>query len=191
MLSNSWRVFCAIELPESVHERFSQHIARLHKVASLSKPGWTRDNNIHLTLKFLGEIEQSRVLQLSQAASRSVRLGAPFKIVIEQTGSFPKAGAHRVLWIGVSDESGHLMALQRHLEDECAKEGFAKEDRPFHPHLTIARLRVPRAGHSLAAAHRKIGFEPIEVVVSELRVMRSELSKEAKYTVISRHFLGS
>lgn len=190
--SDSWRVFCAIDLPESVHESFRQHIARLREIAPQSKVGWARDSNIHLTLKFLGETQQSRVLHLSQAAARVVRGLAPFKIFVEHTGSFPKLGAPRILWIGVNDESGDLNALQGHLEDECAKEGFSKEDRPFHPHLTIARLRLPRDERALAAAHKKMGFEAIEVVVSELRVIRSELgSQGAKYSVISRHPLGS
>lgn len=190
--TNGWRVFCAINLPDSVHERFRQHVARLKEIAPHSKVGWIQDNNIHLTLKFLGATQQSRVLFLSQAAARAVDGRAPFKIVIEQAGSFPNTGAPRVLWIGVSDESGELTALQRQFEDECVRQGFDKEDRPFHPHLTFARLRLPRDGRALAAAHKEMGFEPIEVVVSALNVIRSELSsKGAKYTVISRHLLGS
>ena len=187
---DSWRVFCAIDLPESVHARLRQHIAQLRDVESASKVSWTRDTNVHLTLKFLGDIAQSRISLLSQAADSAVSGRQAFKIVIERTGLFPKAGAPRVLWIGVSDPSGGLLSLQRDFEEECARAGFDGEDRPFHPHLTLARLRQPRASRALAAAHMKMAFEPIEVVVSELRVIRSQLSsKGSQYTVLTRHSL--
>ena len=185
---NRWRVFCAIDLPHFVHARFGQHIAQLRELAPASKVSWTRDTNVHLTLKFLGEIEHSRVSLLSQAAESAVSGRKPFKIVIERTGSFPKAGAPRVLWIGVSDHSGSLFALQQDFEEACARAGFEREDRPFHPHLTLGRLRLPRASRALAAMHVKMAFEPIEVLVSELRVIRSKLSsKGSEYTVLSRH----
>jgi len=192
ILSNLWRVFCAVDLSAAIGDRLMQHITRLREAVPQSGASWSRESNIHLTLKFFGDTQQSRISGLSEATSRAVRGRAPFKIVIEQTGSFPKAGAPRILWIGVSDESGELNALKRHLEDECAREGFDKESRPFHPHLTLARLRLPRAARALAVAHKEMGFEPIEVVVSELKVIRSELNSEAaKYTVISRHPLAS
>ena len=187
---NRWRVFCAIDLPEFVHARLRQHIAQLRDIESASKVSWTRDTNVHLTLKFLGDIEQSRISLLSQAADSAVSGRKAFKIVIERTGLFPKAGAPRVLWIGVSDHSGGLLSLQRDFEEECARAGFDREDRPFHPHLTLARLREPRASRALAAEHVKMAFEPIEVVVSELRVIRSQLtSKGSQYTVLARHSL--
>lgn len=189
---NSWRVFCAIDLPESVHARFRRHIAQLREIAPHSKASWTRDANVHLTVKFLGDTDHSRVSLLSQAADRAVTKRPPFRIVIERAGSFPKSGAPKVLWIGISDPSGGLLALQQHFEEECAKAGFDREERPFHPHLTIARLHLPQASRGLAAAHLKISFEPIEVIVSELRVIRSQLSsKGSQYTVLSRHPLSN
>lgn len=189
---NIWRVFSAIDLPEFVHARFKQHIDQLREVTPQPKVSWTRARNVHLTLKFLGSIEKSRVALLSQAADRAVNERTPFTIVIERAGSFPKAGAPRVLWIGVNDHSRGLLELQQKFEDECAKEGFAREQRHFHPHLTLARLRLPPASRALAAAHLQIGFEPIQVVVTELRVIRSQLSsKGSQYTVVSRHLLSS
>jgi 2'-5' RNA ligase len=93
-----------------------------------------------------------------------------------------------VLWIGVSDPSGNLSALQQRLEDEYAIEGFEKEDRVFRPHLTIARLRRPEGARRLADAHLQMEFRPSEITLSELIVFRSELSsKGSKYSAISRH----
>jgi 2'-5' RNA ligase len=81
-----------------------------------------------------------------------------------------------------------LTELHKRLEDECAKEGFAKEERPFHAHLTLARLRTTHDARPLSSLHSAMGFAAKEISVNELLVIRSELSSEgSKYTVISRH----
>jgi 2'-5' RNA ligase len=186
-----WRVFCAVELPETARERVLRHIAHLKEAVPDVKATWSRDANLHLTLKFLGEIPQTSVPGFSDAASRAVAGLAPFSIRLEQAGAFPKHGQPRVLWIGINDFSGKLGELHAHLENEAAKEGFEKDERPFHPHLTVARLRQPQHAQTLAAAYQQLEFEPAEVAVSELLVIRSELSSDgSKYTVISRHVLG-
>jgi len=186
-----WRVFCAIELPETVRGLALRHIARLKEAVPDVKATWSRDANLHLTLKFLGEIPQTSVPDISTAASRAVAGIAAFSIRLEQTGAFPKQGQPRVLWVGINDSSGKLSELHTRLEDELANAGFAKDDRPFHPHLTVARLRQPRHARTLAAAHQQLEFEPADIAVPELLVIRSELSSEgSKYTVVSRHALG-
>jgi 2'-5' RNA ligase len=85
-----------------------------------------------------------------------------------------------------------LALLNRALENECEKAGFPREPRPFHPHLTIARIRQPRGSRQLAALHKEIGFNREAINVSELAVIRSELRSEgSRHTVISRHSLLS
>ncbi|MGI8896953.1 MAG: RNA 2',3'-cyclic phosphodiesterase [Pyrinomonadaceae bacterium] len=186
----SWRVFCAIDLPEHARERIINHAARLRALCDHAQASWSREESIHLTLKFLGEIQTSTLSNLSDAAGRAVADFSPFQITLEETGVFPKHGTPRVLWIGVKDESGKLVELHSCLEEACAREGFAREEKPFHPHLTIARLRKPQGASALAAAHKKMRFEPAAVAVAELLVIRSELSGAgSKYTVISRHGL--
>jgi len=187
-----WRVFCAIDLPEDVRERLMAYTLSLRKAVPEAQASWSRPCNIHLTVKFLGEIPQSRVEGLSRAAARATSGLESFAISVEKTGVFPTNGAPRVLWIGIEDLKGKLDGLHRRLEDECAKAGLKKEARPFHPHLTLARLRQPRHARTLASAHQSMEFEPAEVTVSELLVIRSELSSAgSKYTVISRHPLSS
>jgi len=185
-------VFCAIELPETARVRVLQHIARLKEAVPEAKASWSRDANLHLTIKFLGEIPRTSVPDISTAASRAVVDMAPFPIRLEQTGSFPRGAQPRVLWIGISDPFGKLSELHAHLENESANVGFDKDSRPFHPHLTVARLREPRHARTLAAAHKDLEFEPVEIDVSELLVIRSELGSEgSKYSIISRHALDS
>jgi 2'-5' RNA ligase len=189
--NETWRVFCAIELPSLVIEKISEHIMRLRAAAPDSPASWSRPENVHLTLKFIGEIGQNRVADLSQAAAAAVAGFSPFEILIKNTGSFPKQGTPRVFWIGVDDYSEKLKQLQGKLEDECVQLGFAREARTFNPHLTIARGRKPRGARALAALHKEMGFESINVIVKELTVIRSELSSAgSNYTVISRHALA-
>src|SRR5207247_4779949 len=130
-----WRTFCALELPTELSSRASNHITRLRGELPQISASWNRDGKFHITLKFLGEIPQSHVREVSEAADRAVEEISPFKIVVEHAGVFPKHGPPRILWIGITHSEGKLERLQARLDEECAKRGFAKEDRPFHPHL--------------------------------------------------------
>ena len=183
-----WRVFCAIELPEAARQRVTRHILQLKEAAPDAQASWSRAENIHLTLKFLGAIPQTSVQNLSEAASRAVEGLGPFTIRLEQTGVFPPHGSPRVLWIGVDDLEGKLAKLHMRLEAESEKAGFPRESRSFHPHLTLARIRKPQHARTLASAHKATAFEPLEIAVSELLVIRSELGSEgSKYSTVSRH----
>ena len=184
----SWRVFCAVELPQDVRARLQEHIARLRKEVPDAAASWSRVENIHLTLKFFGSVTLDRIPQISAAATRTTEQFSKFQIEVGVTGVFPRPSRAQVLWIGVNDISGQLSALQKQFEAECAAEGFEKEDRAYKPHLTIARLRKPESARRLASTHLQITFEPIALTLNELILFRSELSsKGARYTTISRH----
>ena len=185
--SESWRVFSAFELPDHVRQRLHDHIRRLREAVPEAAASWTRVENIHLTLKFFGNVDVDRIPAITEAAAQAVKEFSPFHISVGTTGVFPKPSRAQVLWIGVSDPSGKLLSLQRQLENECAKKGFDKEDRAYRPHLTIARLRKPEGAKRLADAHLQMEFEPAEIELKELIVLRSELSsKGSRYTAISR-----
>lgn len=185
-----WRVFCAIELPDGVHARLKDHIQTVRKALPDVAASWTRVENIHLTLKFFGSVPVDRIPAISEAVSRAAKEFSSFQIGVGGTGVFPKASRAQVLWIGVSDPSDKLVSLQRQLENECANEGFEKEDRAYRPHLTIARIRRPEGARQLADTHLQLEFDPAEIEINELIVFRSELSsKGSKYTAISKHEL--
>ncbi len=185
------RVFCAVELPIAARARAAEHAALLRERFREVRASWPRAENLHLTLKFLGEIEESRVEALSKAAGRAASDSRRFTLKLEGAGAFPRRGGPRVLWLGVADSSGGLARLQSRLEDECEREGFQREERPFHPHLTLARLRAPQGTRALAQLHQETGFEPLEFPITELVVMLSELGPGgSRYTPLSRHELG-
>lgn len=182
----TWRVFCAVELPGEVRARLEDHVRRLRQEVPDAAASWTRVENIHLTLKFFGDVEVKRIEKISAAAERAVKQFSTFRIDVGETGVFPKPSRPQVLWIGVSDPSGQLSALQERFENECAAEGFEKENRAYRPHLTIARLRKPEGARRLADTHLQMKFETTQINLKELVVFRSELSpKGSRYTPIS------
>ncbi|HEX5876233.1 MAG TPA: RNA 2',3'-cyclic phosphodiesterase [Pyrinomonadaceae bacterium] len=180
-----WRVFCAVELPDEVRRELQSHVSRLREAVPDVAASWSRVENVHLTLKFFGDVEVERIDAISAAASRTVGEFSTFPIGIGGTGVF-RPSRPQVLWIGVSDPAGKLSALQEKFDNETAD--FGKEDRAFRPHLTIARIRRPEGARHLADAHLKMEFKPIEITLNEVIVFRSELSpKGSRYTPISHH----
>jgi len=189
-VSQLFRVFAAIELSADIRDRIQQHIQQLHAAVPECDPSWSRVENIHLTVKFFGDVEQSNLAQIADAASRSVMNFSSFQILINGTGAFPKPSQPRVIWIGVEDPTKQLLRLQSEFEAECAREGFTKEKRTFSPHLTIARIRKPVGARKLAEVNNSLGFDSMDLLVNELVIFRSELSsKGSKYTALSRHGL--
>ena len=184
----SWRVFCAVELPKDVRRQLEEHILKLRKAVPDAAASWSRVENIHLTLKFFGNVALDRIPVITAAAERAVAEFSSFPIGIGNTGVFPRPSRAQVLWIGVSDPSEKLSALQERFENECAAGGFPKENRAYKPHLTIARLRKPEGARLLADAHLQMNFPATEMELNELILFRSELSpKGSKYTPISTH----
>ena len=185
-----WRIFCAVELPDEVRARLQEHIVRLRKEVPDAAASWSRVENIHLTLKFFGNVEVDRIAKISAAATRTTEQFSTFEIEVGKTGVFPRPSRAQVLWIGVNDLSGNLSALQKTFETECAAAGFEKEDSAYRPHLTIARLRKPESARRLAETHLNMNFEPIAVKLNDLIIFRSELSsKGSRYTALSHHLL--
>jgi 2'-5' RNA ligase len=200
------RTFIAIELPASIRQDIRQHIDRLRQAFPDVRASWSREDNLHLTLKFLGDVSVSLIPTLSAACAQASRQLEPFELVVKGSGIFPTHGRPKVLWVGVQgkepdsasasvaltdDSQSPLMLLHASVEEACAAAGFAREPRPYHPHLTIARLRESKDAPGLAEQHRQIGFPPRAFTVSEIVLFRSELSsKGSKHTALSRHQLG-
>jgi 2'-5' RNA ligase len=137
-------------------------------------------------LKFLGDVDRGRIDTLAEAVSRASAGVERFGLAIRDSGSFPPRGQAKVLWLGIEDSSGNLAELQQRLEDECHSIGFGREARPFHPHLTVARIRNPAWAKELAAAHTALGFSRVEFEVDRVLLMRSELSPAgSRYTELS------
>lgn len=135
---NAIRSFIAIELPVSIQNQLDKIIAQL-KSPLTSAVRWVPAQNIHLTLKFLGDVSPGNMDMLMNILRAEVSLQKIFYISVGELGAFPTPRRPRVLWIGVSAPA-QLMALARLVEGETRKLGYAAEDRPFSPHLTLGRV---------------------------------------------------
>jgi 2'-5' RNA ligase len=184
----SWRLFIAIELPSNVRRTLKDHIDHLREAVPDARASWAREENLHLTLRFLGDTTLTRVEGLSEATQRAASAVAPFKMIVGTSGAFPPNGQPRVLWIGIEDAGGQLALVHEVLEDQCARAGFAREKRPYHPHLTIARLRQTQGARRLSQIHKEMGFDRESLAVTHLALIRSELLREgSRHTVVARH----
>ncbi|MGH2768315.1 MAG: RNA 2',3'-cyclic phosphodiesterase, partial [Actinomycetota bacterium] len=135
------RLFLAVEVPEAHRlsvERATEPLRPLLRGARFLPAGsW------HVTLKFLGEVPEGRLDKVCEAAAAAAA-GCPVSTVtLAELGAFPNVRHPRVLWVGLDDPQGSLRLLVSRMEKEFAARGWRKESRPWHPHLTVARFRVP------------------------------------------------
>jgi 2'-5' RNA ligase len=167
------RTFICIEIPDRVKariERLQQELRQLDAQIS-----WTRPSNIHLTIKFLGDVEAARLEAVSKGVERAARSVAAFEVEAGGAGCFPSAKNPRVLWIGLTGRTDALKQLRDAVEDELFREGFPREQKRFSPHLTIGRVRSPRGASTVAERLIAAGFEPESFQADEIIVMRSDL----------------
>lgn len=135
------RTFIAIDLDESLKKALEIFAGELKPLTRSVR--WVGASGMHLTLKFLGEIPEADVARFSSALEETASRHLAFTLALEGTGTFPPGGrAPRVLWVGAVP-AAPLLALQEDIEGEMAKLGFEREKRPFHPHLTLGRVKSP------------------------------------------------
>lgn len=172
------RAFVAIELSDDAKRALADLIQSLRnwRIDGLRL---VRPEGIHLTLKFLGNIDASRVPRIAAALAAASARHAPFRLTLTAPGFFPNADRARVLWIGVGGELRPLIDLQRDVDQTLAALGFAAEKRPFNPHLTIARMRDSTAGADRRRAADALAAYPlppgIAISANAVSLMQSDL----------------
>jgi 2'-5' RNA ligase len=183
------RAFIAIDLPDTVRAALAD--AQQQFRGACPEARWTRPEGIHLTLKFLGEISDAQAKQIVEALDL---VGAFESIPVEVKGFgfFPQPKRPRVFWAGVTAPPA-LGELAARVETHLEKVGFAREDRVFSPHLTLARFQVPRPQPALeAAVAAKAGASLGKFEVSGFYLFESKLSPQgAQYRKVMRFPRGS
>jgi len=167
------RTFIALELPDSLKDGILALIGELRSRGI--RAGWSKRGTLHLTLKFLGEIDESFQDDVIGAVRRAAAAVPPFWFDTSGIGAFPSDARPRVLWVGV-DSGQELYDLARLVESELAAVGFPSERRPFHPHVTLGRIRDPRGATGVAEALTTLKAPEGRVVVRDVRVMKSTLA---------------
>jgi RNA 2',3'-cyclic 3'-phosphodiesterase len=141
------RTFIAVEMSPRVISRAGDLIDELRVTAA--EITWVRPQQMHVTLKFLGDVPDTETPDICRVVSEAAASFEPFEITLRGAGAFPNLRDPRTLWIGIEDGSEELKRLQSVLDDALkARLGYPKEQRGFHPHLTIGRVkRAPPGGH--------------------------------------------
>ncbi len=178
-----WKSFFAVELSAEIAAGVRRIQGALRERAVGVR--WVRPEGIHLTLRFLGEVDPDLIEGIVRTTEKAVQGISPFTVGIRGGGGFPSAKNPRVIWIGVEDPSGMLTQLQARVEGGLEGLGFAREGRAYTPHLTVGRLRSGKGrGGALAQALDAIRASDLGTMdVQEVILFQSHLKPTgAEYT---------
>jgi 2'-5' RNA ligase len=183
----SVRLFIAIEIPESIRTAFASLLKELRALAPQLK--WVRPENLHVTLKFLGETDPSKLGPLQNVLS-GIRSAEPVNLEFRGLGFFPNEKRPRVFWAGMQ-ASANLKTLATDVDQAVHKLGFLLEEHPYVPHLTLARISLPIIPPKLLQAiNEKSGHSFGSLQAQEFHLIESKLKPTgAEYTTVqSFHF---
>ncbi|MGB3340670.1 MAG: RNA 2',3'-cyclic phosphodiesterase [bacterium] len=178
------RTFLAIEIPGQIKRKVDQLITQEKNNRLPMK--WIKFENLHITLKFLGEIEESKRREIIPVLERTCKTFTPFSINLEGIGSFPHPGNPRVLWIGVKYGVTVLTSVACEIEKDLGAIGF-KKDEHFHAHLTIGRTRKFCKVDSILAKP----FISENFPVNSITLFKSTLTTQgSQYEILAKFSLG-
>lgn len=189
------RAFIAVELASEIIRQLEQVSAGLKQQLQGVPVRWVPVRNIHLTLKFLGDVSTSNLDMLKKILRTEASGHTPFTIEVSELGAFPSLQRPRVIWVGVQAPP-ELSAIQRGIENEMARLGYAREDRPFSPHLTLGRVgrsATPQDVRLISQALKnsnvgRLGSSPVDAV----HLFSSDLRPEgAVYTCLFTARMGN
>jgi RNA 2',3'-cyclic 3'-phosphodiesterase len=186
------RVFVAVRLGAALSGALGGEVERLRPAAP--RVTWVSAANLHLTLKFLGEVAVDALPPVGQALAALAARTPPFDLVVAGLGAFPSLARPRVVWAGVPVGQAAMRALALAVEGALAPLGFPPEARPFSPHVTLGRAREARPNPRLAAALADTGAPALgRVRVDTVWLMRSDLCRAgARYAEIGQYpFAGA
>jgi len=184
------RSFLAIELPKPILKKIEEVQGDLKSTHADVR--WVSPDKIHLTLKFFGNIEESRIDPIYMSIAEPIRKTSSFSIKVRGIGAFPHLKNPRVIWMGLVDGGEVLTTLQKQIETQLGKIEFQPEDRPFHPHLTLGRMKSNRGKEDLAGRiERHIEEEFGDFKVERVVLFKSDLRPSGPiYTPLKEMRLG-
>lgn len=178
---NQIRTFIALDFPLSILDSIEQQTKRLRQTLENDVIRWVLTHNLHLTLKFLGNVPVSHLEFLKQMLAQATDSITQFDLQIGGVGSFPNSNRPRVLWVGIHAPAA-LSNLQKAIEEGAKRLGYEKEERPFSPHLTLGRVRQGLDGKDLqkiSNALSSIQLGKIGIArVDSVHIYKSDLNSE-------------
>jgi RNA 2',3'-cyclic 3'-phosphodiesterase len=168
------RLFIATPLSKETEEYLAKVIFELKQVRSKVK--WVAAKNIHLTLKFLGDTEESKVEPIKAAIQKVADNSHSAKCTIDKLGGFPNLKRPRVIWAGISGEIDKIKSIASEIDNEMNRLGFEKEDRPFKSHLTLGRVKESSGLKDLTEAVTNYKLNPQNITFDKIILFKSTLT---------------
>lgn len=178
------RCFIAIPLTTDTHQELSQIQSQLKETEA--DVGWVKTDNIHLTLKFLGEIEEQKIKTISKELKELTNKYTSFETCMGKLGTFPSISNPKVIWIGINKNEDKITNLQKGIEDVITPLGFEKETRPFHPHLTLGRVRGKKNIQKLVDKLKSLPLPQFKPIMVDRIILFQSILKPtgAEYTAL-------
>jgi 2'-5' RNA ligase len=187
------RCFVAVDLSDQTRDAIGAAQARLRATAPRAEIGWIDPAKMHLTLKFLGEVDEEQRGAIEDALAVVARRHAPFLLTAGGAGTFPGPSRARILWVGLTAGLREIGLLAADVERTCVPLGFPPEARPFRGHVTLGRVRAPRGVGRVVRAMQALDRAAFGTwTVPELVFYRSHLggSRGARYEALARFAFG-
>ncbi len=177
------RTFIAFDTPEEIREEIRKVQDTLRSAGADVR--WETADKFHVTIKFLGDVEESRLPGVLSRISGVLNGRPPFTVVYEKVGVFPDLKRPRVIWIGCDNPDGTLLAMKEALDRELEPLGFEIEERRFRPHVTLGRVRSPGKIKNLTPMLESLTFGARNGRIDVVSVMRSVLKPQgAEYSIL-------
>ncbi len=188
MCADRLRLFVAADIPHEIKMAIADAIASLKE----GSPGgrWVKPENLHITLKFIGEFEKEGLERLANEILAVAKRFAPFAVCLGGCGAFPSPARARVLWIGMTEGGGEAAAIARKLDARLEKVGVKRENRDYRGHLTLARLKNPVDCRALLEelASDVVGLGRLSFRVEGLTLYHSVLGPSGPAYTVLREF---
>lgn len=188
------RLFVGVTAPEQWKVAISDWQRKVQSRLSDEFGRWTSESNLHLTLRFFGSVEENQVVGIAKQLQQVAAATKPFSLAPAPLGCFPNVSRPRIFWLGLKGATDPLIELESHIRIATAEFGEPPEDRPFHPHLTLARLKQPTRQDRDLLTELIRKPTPIEVPdwpIHELEVVRSQPGPQGStYTTLAMIPIG-
>jgi len=168
------RAFIAVDIPGEIKKDIDRLIAGFRDDTSGIR--WVKAANLHLTLRFLGDIPQESIANLAESTRDNLKGFGPFDTALSGMGGFPNLKKPRVIWIGTGEGTEKLEELADKVEKSCIESGFGKADKPFTSHLTVGRIKFTKGLESVINKIEKIDYHTSVFKVNEIAIIKSDLS---------------
>ncbi|GIV16313.1 MAG: RNA 2',3'-cyclic phosphodiesterase [Armatimonadota bacterium] len=187
------RLFFAIWLDEHTRRRVALVQETMKRALAGQRISWVKQENLHLTLRFLGEQDEQGLRRAIEAAQTVACEHQPFRFVVKGAGAFPDPRRARVLWVGVEEPVEPLYHLAYQLEKYLRQHGFPPEDKPFRSHITLARIKEPPPAQVVQRLIESLPGEPLgSVEARSFVLMQSVLHPNGSlYTPVEEFPLGA